>query len=70
MQPPRSAYIHGPFCRHRCGYCNFTLVAGRDHLIEAYLEELARELEQFEETAETGGGGARSGGMNSGLMVG
>jgi oxygen-independent coproporphyrinogen-3 oxidase len=42
--PARSAYIHVPFCRHRCGYCNFTLVAGRDDLIEAYLTALEREL--------------------------
>jgi oxygen-independent coproporphyrinogen-3 oxidase len=41
---PRSAYVHVPFCRHRCGYCNFTLIAGRDDLIERYLETLAREL--------------------------
>ena len=41
---PRSAYIHVPFCRHRCGYCNFTLVAGRDDLIGAYLDALEREL--------------------------
>lgn len=41
---PRSAYVHVPFCRHRCGYCNFTLIAGRDDLIERYLEALAREL--------------------------
>jgi len=40
----RSAYIHVPFCRHRCGYCNFTLVAGRDDLIGAYLEAIEREL--------------------------
>ena len=26
---PRAAYIHVPFCAHRCGYCDFTLVAGR-----------------------------------------
>ncbi|MCI0358078.1 MAG: radical SAM protein, partial [Planctomycetaceae bacterium] len=44
MTFPRAAYIHVPFCRHRCGYCNFTLVAGRDDLIDAYLEALAREL--------------------------
>lgn len=41
---PRAAYIHVPFCAHRCGYCNFTLVAGRDDLVEAYLVALAREL--------------------------
>jgi oxygen-independent coproporphyrinogen III oxidase len=41
---PRAAYIHVPFCRHRCGYCNFTLVAGRDDLIEPFLAALAREL--------------------------
>jgi len=42
--PPRAAYIHVPFCRHRCGYCNFTVVAGREDLIPAYLDGLAREL--------------------------
>jgi oxygen-independent coproporphyrinogen-3 oxidase len=41
---PRAAYVHVPFCRHRCGYCNFTLIAGRDDLIERYLEALAQEL--------------------------
>jgi oxygen-independent coproporphyrinogen-3 oxidase len=33
-----------PFCRRRCGYCNFTLLAGRDDLVEAYLEALQKEL--------------------------
>ncbi len=42
--PPRAAYVHVPFCRHRCGYCNFTLIAGRDDLIERYLRALAQEL--------------------------
>jgi oxygen-independent coproporphyrinogen-3 oxidase len=41
---PRAAYVHVPFCRHRCGYCNFTLVAGRDDLIDDYLRALAIEL--------------------------
>ena len=44
MPPPRSAYIHVPFCRHRCGYCNFTLVAGRDDLIGDYLRAIELEL--------------------------
>jgi oxygen-independent coproporphyrinogen-3 oxidase len=42
---PRAAYIHVPFCRHRCGYCNFTLVAGRGDLVDSYLAAIARELE-------------------------
>lgn len=41
---PRSAYIHVPFCRHRCGYCDFTLIAGRDDLIPRYLQALRKEL--------------------------
>ena len=41
---PRSAYIHVPFCAHRCGYCDFTLVAGRDDLIGDYLRALRQEL--------------------------
>src|SRR4051794_14103067 len=49
---PGAAYIHVPFCRHRCGYCNFTLVAGRDDLIDAYLEALERELTQLGEPHE------------------
>jgi len=49
---PRAAYIHIPFCRHRCGYCNFTLVAGREDLIEAYLEALSRELSWLEQPRE------------------
>ncbi len=59
--PPRAAYIHVPFCRHRCGYCNFTVVAGRDDLIARYLDGLRRELEALRsprpvETLFLGGG--------------
>ncbi len=42
--PPRAAYIHVPFCRRRCGYCTFTLLANRDDLIDRYLLALEREL--------------------------
>jgi oxygen-independent coproporphyrinogen III oxidase len=41
---PRSAYIHVPFCRHRCGYCDFAVIAGRDDLVPAYLSALGKEL--------------------------
>ncbi len=50
--PARSAYIHVPFCRHRCGYCNFTLVAGRDDLIGDYLRAIKLELAQLQTPRE------------------
>jgi oxygen-independent coproporphyrinogen-3 oxidase len=43
-EPIRAAYVHVPFCKHRCGYCNFTVVAGRDDLFDAYLQAIDREL--------------------------
>ena len=58
---PKAAYLHVPFCAHRCGYCNFTLIAGRDDLIEAYLDALELELSRLDgprpvETLFIGGG--------------
>jgi oxygen-independent coproporphyrinogen-3 oxidase len=49
LAAPTAAYIHVPFCRHRCGYCNFTLIAGRDDLIAGYLDALAAELTRLGE---------------------
>lgn len=33
-----------PFCAHRCGYCNFTLIANRPDLVDRYLLALDCEL--------------------------
>jgi len=57
----RHVYVHVPFCRRRCGYCDFALVADRDDLVDRYLEALARELCRLEpaaacETLYLGGG--------------
>ncbi len=41
---PRSVYVHVPFCRHRCGYCNFSVVAGRDYLVDRYLNAIETEI--------------------------
>jgi oxygen-independent coproporphyrinogen III oxidase len=50
--PPKAAYIHVPFCRHRCGYCNFTLVAGREDLVGDYLRAIELELASLEKPHE------------------
>ena len=47
---PVSLYVHVPFCRHRCGYCNFSLVAGRDYLVERYLKALETEIGWLEQS--------------------
>ena len=49
LSAPRSAYIHVPFCARRCGYCNFTLIAGRDDLIDRYVEAIQRELSELKD---------------------
>lgn len=41
---PRACYVHVPFCTHRCGYCDFTLIARRPDLVGDYLTALEREL--------------------------
>ncbi len=50
--PPRAAYLHIPFCVHRCGYCNFTVVTGRGDLVEPFLAALATELSWLGEPRE------------------
>lgn len=53
MKPVLSAYVHVPFCSHRCGYCNFTLIAGRDDLVPRYLDALELEFRQILEHPRT-----------------
>lgn len=58
---PRAAYIHVPFCAHRCGYCDFATVAGQDHFADRYLDALEKEIAtlgtpQPVETIFVGGG--------------
>lgn len=61
IQPPVSVpaederaaglYLHIPFCRAKCHYCDFNTYAGIEELIPAFVEALARQIER--EAAET-----------------
>lgn len=37
-------YLHIPFCRHRCSYCDFNTYVGLNELYEPYTEALATEI--------------------------
>ncbi|MDU4959822.1 MAG: radical SAM family heme chaperone HemW [Sporomusaceae bacterium] len=39
-----SVYIHIPFCRQKCGYCDFVSHAGAERLHEPYIAALCREI--------------------------
>ena len=39
-----SIYIHIPFCRTRCNYCDFNTYAGMESNIDAYIEALVKEI--------------------------
>lgn len=52
-------YIHVPFCRKKCPYCDFYSVGYREELAEQYAEAVIRNLRHYDERYDTvyfGGG--------------
>lgn len=45
MMPETSIYLHIPFCKHRCAYCDFNTYAGQEDSIPAYVHALINEIE-------------------------
>lgn len=43
---PAGLYLHIPFCRTKCHYCDFNTYAGLEDLIPAYVNALNREMEE------------------------
>ena len=42
---PRGAYLHVPFCRHKCHYCDFYSFVDTQDRQGAFVERLERELD-------------------------
>lgn len=56
-----AAYVHIPFCARVCPYCDFAVVAGRDDLIDRYVDAVVAEISRAEpwrplESVYLGGG--------------
>ena len=47
----RGLYVHIPFCRSKCGYCDFASQAGREALIDPFLGALAAESARYDALA-------------------
>mgnify|MGYP000870751049 FL=1 len=43
-QTPIGLYVHVPFCRSKCAYCDFASQAGREADIPRYVEAMIREI--------------------------
>lgn len=46
MKQATAMYVHVPFCRSICAYCDFTRVGCNHQLIDQWLEHLAQELKE------------------------
>ncbi|HVM34416.1 MAG TPA: radical SAM family heme chaperone HemW [Actinomycetota bacterium] len=47
-EPGFGVYVHIPFCRHRCHYCDFNTYEGLDSLHDAYVDALIDDIGRAE----------------------
>lgn len=47
-EPGFGVYVHIPFCRHRCHYCDFNTYEGQDDWHQAYVDALVEEIRRWD----------------------
>lgn len=56
----KSLYVHIPFCKQKCLYCDFNSYSGKENLIDEYIVALKKEIQSYNfnefETIYFGGG--------------
>ncbi len=41
-------YIHIPFCKKKCYYCDFLSFTNKGHMVEKYIDYLIKEIDLYE----------------------
>lgn len=52
---PLALYVHVPFCKAKCTYCDFYSIVGREKSIPAYLNHVLKEIQTTSESLDLSG---------------